>query len=120
MLLPMPVLFALFFVFRSTIEFRGVPFLWIHDLSAHDPYYILPIIMGASMYLLSWIGMRNMPPNPQSKMMSYLMPVMFLAFLGRAAAGLNLYYAVQNIAALPQQWLIARDRTKQKTPVPNK
>jgi YidC/Oxa1 family membrane protein insertase len=114
MLLPMPVLFALYFVFRSTIEFRGVSFLWIHDLSAHDPYYLLPLIMGASMFALSWIGMRNMPPNPQSKMMSYAMPAMFIVFLGRAAAGLNLYYAVQNIAALPQQWLIARERQQQQ------
>jgi YidC/Oxa1 family membrane protein insertase len=113
MLLPMPVLFALFFVFQNTIEFRGAPFGWLSDLSAHDPFYILPIIMAASMYLLSWIGMRNMPPNPQAKMMSYVMPGMFLVFLGRAAAGLNLYYAAQNIAALPQQWLIARERLKQ-------
>jgi len=112
MLLPMPILFALFFVFRSTIEFRGVPFLWIHDLSAHDPFFLLPIIMGISMFLLSWIGMRNMPPNPQSKMMSYLMPLIFVGFFVKAAAGLNLYYAMQNIAALPQQWLIARERSK--------
>jgi len=113
MFLPMPILLALFFVFQNTIEFRGVPFLWLNDLSAHDPYYILPVLMAASMYLLSWLGMRNMPSNPQSKMMSYMMPGMFLLFLGRAAAGLNLYYAAQNLAALPQQWLLIRDRGKQ-------
>jgi YidC/Oxa1 family membrane protein insertase len=72
--------------------------------------------MGISMYLLSWIGMRNMPPNPQAKMMSYMMPVMFTVMFLRFASGLNLYYAVQNIAALPQQWMIARERAKAGTP----
>ena len=109
-LLPMPVLLALFFVFRNTIEFRGVPFWWLSDLSVRDPYYILPLLMGASMYLISWIGMRNTPPNPQAKMMSYIMPAMFTLFLYREAAGLNLYYATQNLATLPQQWHLSRTR----------
>lgn len=113
MLIPMPVLFALFFVFQNTIEFRGVSFLWLADISLKDPYYILPLIMGASMYVLSWIGMRNAPPNPQAKMMSYMFPVIMTVALLNMAAGLNLYYAVQNIAALPQQWLIARERARQ-------
>ncbi len=112
MLLPMPVLIALFFVFQNTIEFRGVPFLWLTDISIKDPYYILPLVMGASMYVLSWIGLRNAPPNPQAKMMSYIFPFMMTFFLLNLAGGLNLYYAVQNIAALPQQWLIARERQK--------
>ena len=112
MLLPMPILFALFFVFQNTIEFRGVPFLWLPDISVKDPYYVVPILMGASMYALSWIGMRNSPPNPQAKMMSWLMPVMMTVFLFNFASGLNLYYAVQNLAALPQQWLIANERGK--------
>ena len=113
-LLPMPILFALFFVFRNTIELRGVPFLWMNDLSARDPFYILPLIMGVSMYLVSWIGMRNAPPNPQAKMMGYMMPVMFTFFFWRAAAGLNLYYATQNLATLPQQWHLANERVKMK------
>jgi YidC/Oxa1 family membrane protein insertase len=112
MLLPMPVLFALYFVFQNTIEFRGVQFLWLPDISLRDPYYIIPVIMGASMFLLSWIGMRSMPPNPQTKMMSYMMPVMFTVMFLNFASGLNLYYAVQNIAALPQQWILTRERAK--------
>ena len=111
-LLPMPILFALFFVFQNTIEFRGVPFLWLHDISIKDPLYILPLLMGASMYLLSWIGMRNAPPNPQAKMMSYMFPVMMTVVLINMASGLNLYYTAQNIAALPQQWFLARERAK--------
>jgi YidC/Oxa1 family membrane protein insertase len=111
-LIPMPILMSLFFVFQNTIEFRGVPFLWLHDISLHDPLYILPLAMGASMFLMSWIGMRNMPPNPQTKMMSYLFPVMLTVALINSAAGLSLYYTVQNLAALPQQWLIANERAK--------
>jgi YidC/Oxa1 family membrane protein insertase len=112
MLLPMPVLFALYFVFQNTIEFRGVSFLWLPDISLQDPIYLTPLLMGVSMYLLSWIGMRNMPANPQAKMMSYMMPVMFTVMFLKFASGLNLYYFIQNVAALPQQWLIARERAK--------
>jgi YidC/Oxa1 family membrane protein insertase len=112
LLLPMPILFALFFVFRSTIEFRGVPFMWMTDISLKDPFYILPLIMGVAMFVLSWIGSRNTPPNPQTKMMMYLFPFMMTFLLANLAAGLNLYYAVQNLAALPQQWLIANERAK--------
>ncbi len=116
MMLPMPVLFALFFVFQNTIEFRGVSFLWLADISQKDPYYVLPILMGISMYFLSWIGLRNSPPNPQAKMMSYMLPAVMTFFLLNLAAGLNLYYAVQNLAAIPQQWLIARERAKSTPP----
>jgi YidC/Oxa1 family membrane protein insertase len=116
MLLPMPVLFALFFVFQNTIEFRGVSFLWLPDISLKDPYYIIPIVMGVSMFALSWIGLRSSPPNPQAKTMAYVMPVMFTVLFLNFASGLNLYYAVQNIAALPQQWLIARERAKARPP----
>jgi len=112
MLLPMPILFALFFVFQNTIEFRGVPFLWLSDISLKDPYYIVPIVMGLSMFVLSVIGMRNSPPNPQAKMMSYVLPVMMTVFFLNLASGLNLYYAVQNLTAIPQQWLISNERAK--------
>ena len=112
MLLPMPILFALFFVFQNTIEFRGVPFLWLNDISLKDPYFIIPVVMGLSMFVLSIIGMRNSPPNPQAKMMAYVLPVMMTVFFLNLASGLNLYYAVQNLTAIPQQWLIANERAK--------
>lgn len=116
MLIPMPVLFALFFVFQNTIEFRGVSFWWMVDISQKDPFYILPVVMAASMFVLSWIGMRNAPPNPQAKLMLYFLPGMMLVILFNFAAGLNLYYAAQNLAALPQQWLIANERAKLAKP----
>jgi len=116
MLIPMPVLYALYFVFQDTIEFRGVSFLWMADISQRDPYYILPILMAVSMFLLSWIGLRASPQNSQAKMMAYTMPVVMGVLFYRLAAGLNLYYAVQNLAAIPQQWLIARERAKAGAP----
>ncbi|MDB4907070.1 MAG: hypothetical protein JWO05_1854 [Gemmatimonadetes bacterium] len=112
MLLPMPILFALYYVFGNTIEFRGVPFLWLADLSLKDPFYIAPVLTGVTMFAASWIGMRNAPPNPQAKTMAYMMPAMLTALFLNFASGLNLYYAVQNIASLPQQWLLARERGK--------
>ncbi len=112
MLLPMPILFALYFVFQNTIEFRGVSFLWLPDISQRDPYFITPLLMGVSMFVMSWIGMRNAPPNPQAKMMLFMMPVMMTVLFLNFASGLNMYYAVQNIAAIPQQWLLSRERAK--------
>ena len=115
MLLPMPVFITLFFVFQNTIEFRGVPFLYLTDISQKDPTFIIPLLMAASAFLLSWIGMRGVPPNPQAKIMAYMFPAMMFAFFFSAAAGLNLYYMVQNLAALPQQWLISKERLNAKS-----
>ena len=112
MLLPMPVLFALFFVFQNAIELRGTAFLWIPDLSRPDPLYVIPILMGASMYVLTKVGQVGMEPNPQMKMMLYMMPVMMTGMFLFFPSGLNLYYTVSNIASIPQQWLLARERQK--------
>jgi YidC/Oxa1 family membrane protein insertase len=112
MLLPMPVLFALFFVFQNTIELRGASFLWLPDLSRPDPLYIIPVVMGLSMYGLSKVGQIGMEHNPQMKMMLYVMPVMMTFLFLNFASGLNLYYAVSNIASIPQPWMLARERVK--------
>jgi YidC/Oxa1 family membrane protein insertase len=118
MLLPMPILFALFFVFQNTIELRGASFLWLPDLSRADPLFIIPVVMGLSMYVVSKVGQIGMAPNPQMKMMLYLMPVMMTVMFLKFAAGLNLYYAVQNLASVPQQWLLAKERLKANPPKP--
>ena len=112
MLVPLPILLTLFFVFQNTIEFRGVPFLWLPDLSLRDPFYIVPALMGGSMLLLGWISQRGMETNPQMKMLSYVMPVVFTFFLATFAAGLNLYYTASNFASLPQQLYLTRERRK--------
>lgn len=114
MLLPLPVLFALFFVFQNTIEFRGVPFLWLPDLARHDPLYIIPIVMGLSMYVVSKIGQKGMAPTPQTKMMLYFLPAFMTFIFFRFPSGLNLYYTVQNIVSIPQQWLLAQRRLAQQ------
>jgi len=113
MLLPLPILFALFFVFANTIELRGVPFLWLPDLSRADPLYIIPVVMGLSMFTVTKVGQRGMPPNPQSTMMLYILPVMMTVLFLKFASGLNLYYTVQNLFSIPQQYLIAQRRLKQ-------
>jgi len=99
-------------VFANTIEFRGVPFLWLPDLSRADPYFVLPIIMGLSMFVLSKVGQIGMPPNPQAKMMLYFMPIFMTVLFMRFAAGLNLYYAVSNLFSIPQQYFIAQRRLR--------
>jgi YidC/Oxa1 family membrane protein insertase len=113
MLLPFPILIALFFVFANTIELRGVSFLWLPDLSLRDPYYIIPVVMGASMWALSKLGQIGMPPNPQAKMMTTIMPVMMTFLFLNFASGLNLYYAVSNLVSLPQQYLINQARQRE-------
>ena len=115
MLLPWPVLIALFFVFQNTIELRGVPFLWLPDLSAKDPFYVLPVLLAVSMFLMQWISLRSLDTdNPQMKMMMYIMPPMMLFIFMNLASGLNLYYATANIATLPQQIWIARERKRMR------
>jgi len=108
-------LIALFFVFQNTIELRGVEFLWLPDLSAKDPFYILPAVLAVSMFLMQWVSMRSLEqPNQQMKMMMYIMPIMMLFIFVNLASGLNLYYATANIATIPQQMWIAGERKKMK------
>jgi YidC/Oxa1 family membrane protein insertase len=121
MLLPWPVLIALFFVFQNTIELRGVPFLWLPDLSAKDPLYLLPILLAVSMFAMQWVSLRSLEQsNPQMKMMLWLMPGMMLFIFMNLASGLNLYYATANIATIPQQIWIAKERKKMKGKPPPK
>ncbi len=118
MLAPFPILITLFFVFQNTIEFRGVPFLWIPDLSLKDPLYLVPVFMGASMLLLNWIGQRGMETNTQMKMFTYVIPVVFTFLFANFAAGLNLYYAASNVASLPQQVYLAKERRQRRAAGP--
>ncbi|HEX9105726.1 MAG TPA: YidC/Oxa1 family insertase periplasmic-domain containing protein, partial [Longimicrobiales bacterium] len=113
MLIPMPVLFTLYFVFQGTIEFRGVSFLWLPDLSRADPLYILPLLLGITMFLLQWLGMKSTPsPNPQMKMMTYFMPIIWVVLFLNFASGLNLYYVAQNFASIPQQLQLLAERKR--------
>jgi YidC/Oxa1 family membrane protein insertase len=103
-LIPMPILFALFFVFQSTIEFRGQSFLWLPDLSQPDPWYILPILMGLTMFISS----KMVQTDPKMAAMTYAMPVVLTFVFLNLAAGLVLYYTVSNVLTFVQQWMLRR------------
>lgn len=112
MLIPMPVLITLFFVFQNFIEFRGVPFLWLPDLSRADPLYILPLLLGATIFVQQIISMKTMPPNPQMKFMLYFMPLFMIVIFLNLASGLNLYYAAQNLPGFIQQMQLSKERAR--------
>ncbi|MEO8450436.1 MAG: membrane protein insertase YidC [Gemmatimonadota bacterium] len=116
MLLPWPVLLALYFVFANTIELRGASFLWLPDLSRPDPIYIIPVLMGLSMFAVTRLGQRGLPPNPQMKAMLYIMPAMMTVLFLTFPSGLNLYYTVMNLASIPQQWMISQERLRKIGP----
>ena len=108
-----PVFIALYWVLLAAIELRHAPFvLWIHDLAALDPYYVLPVLMTATMILQT--RMNPVPPDPvQAKVMKF-MPFVFSIFFFFFPAGLVLYWLVNNILSILQQWQIQRmfDRDK--------
>jgi YidC/Oxa1 family membrane protein insertase len=114
LLIPMPVLITLFFVFQGAIEFRGTSFAWLPDLSLRDPYYLLPIFLMASMFGLQWISTKlsGMEQNEQTRIMMYMMPLVMGFVFFVMPSGLNLYYASTNIASFPQQILIANERRR--------
>lgn len=114
LLIPMPVLITLFFVFQGAIEFRGASFAWLPDLSLRDPWHILPVFLMVSMFGLQWIStkMSGMEQNEQTKMMMYTMPLVMGFVFFVMPSGLNLYYAATNVASFPQQIMIAQERRR--------
>jgi YidC/Oxa1 family membrane protein insertase len=108
MLLQMPVFLALWSMLTNVFELRHAPFaLWIHDLSAKDPFYVLPVLLGASMVAQSALAPPMGDPQ-QRKMMMVLMPVMMVFFFAQSPAGLGLYYLMFNLIGLLQTWWVRR------------
>ncbi|RBW52108.1 membrane protein insertase YidC [Marinobacter sp. F3R11] len=106
-LVQMPVFISLYWVLFESVQLRHAPFmLWIHDLSVMDPYFILPILMGASMMLQ--MSLNPTPPDPMQAKIMKLMPVVFTVFFLWFPAGLVLYWLVNNILSISQQWYITR------------
>lgn len=107
MLVQIPVFIALYWVLVESVQLRLAPFmLWIQDLSAPDPYYVLPILMGATMFIQQKLSPP--PPDPmQAKMMMFL-PVVFTVFFVNFPAGLVLYWVVNNTLSILQQVVITR------------
>jgi YidC/Oxa1 family membrane protein insertase len=110
-----PVFISLYWVLLSSVEMRGAPWvLWIHDLSQQDPYFILPVLMAVSMFLQT--KLNPTPPDPvQAKMMMF-MPIAFSVMFFFFPAGLVLYYVVNNVLSIAQQYYITRmmGKCKQK------
>ena len=107
MLLQMPVFLALYWVLLESVEIRHSPWIfWIQDLSAKDPLFVLPILMGASMMLMQ--KLQPMPTDPmQAKVMQFL-PIVFTFFFMIFPAGLVLYWTVNNLLSMAQQWFVNR------------
>lgn len=107
MLIQVPFFIALYYVLIESVELRQAPFIgWIKDLSIRDPYFVLPVLMGLSMFLQQ----RLNPPSPdplQAKIMLFL-PVLFTVFFATFPAGLVLYWLVNNCAGALQQWYIMK------------
>lgn len=106
-LVQIPVFIALYWVLLGSVEIRQAPFaLWITDLSAQDPWYILPILMGATMIIQTRLNPE--PPDPVQAKIMKVMPIAFSIFFFFFPAGLVLYWLVNNILSIAQQWHINR------------
>jgi YidC/Oxa1 family membrane protein insertase len=107
MVIQIPFFIAFYWVLLESVEMRQAPFmLWITDLSTRDPYFVLPLLMGAAMF-----GQQKLNPTPpdpvQAKIMTFL-PVMFTVFFAFFPAGLVLYWLTNSVLSILQQWRINR------------
>lgn len=112
MLIQIPVFIALYWSILASVEMRYAPFFgWITDLSAPDPYYILPVIMGISMIVQMRLNPK--PPDPMQAKLMQIMPMIFSVMFFFFPAGLVLYSIVNNILSIAQQWFITRSTEAQ-------
>jgi YidC/Oxa1 family membrane protein insertase len=106
-LVQIPVFIALYWVLLGTAEMRGAPWLgWITDLSAKDPSFILPLIMGVTMFVQT--KLNPTPPDPMQAKLMLWMPVIFTGMFLFFPAGLVLYWTVNNTLSIAQQWQVNR------------
>jgi YidC/Oxa1 family membrane protein insertase len=106
-LVQIPVFLALYWVLLESVELRQAPFIgWIKDLSTYDPYFVLPVLMGISMFVQQ--RMNPAPPDPVQAKVMQILPVVFTVFFIFFPAGLVLYWLVNNVLSIAQQWLITR------------
>ena len=117
LLIQMPIFLALYWVFLESVELRHAPFIfWIQDLSAMDPYFVLPILMGISMFVMQKMQPMTIQDPMQQKIMQY-MPVVFSIFMAWFPSGLVLYWLVSNLISIAQMKVIFNgiEKAKQKT-----
>jgi YidC/Oxa1 family membrane protein insertase len=100
----MPIFIALYWVLMESVDLRHAEFLYLADLSVKDPYFILPIIMGASMFIQQMLNPT--PPDPMQAKIMKMLPIMFTFFFLWFPAGLTLYWVVNNVLSIAQQYVI--------------
>jgi YidC/Oxa1 family membrane protein insertase len=111
MLLQMPVFFALYWALMESVQLRHAPFiLWIRDLSAMDPYFVLPLFMGVTMFLQ--MRLNPAPTDPMQAKVMQFMPIMFTALFLFFPSGLVLYWITNNVLSIAQQWIITHRLSK--------
>jgi YidC/Oxa1 family membrane protein insertase len=102
-----PVFIALYWVLLASVEMRNAPWIgWIQDLSSPDPWFILPVIMAVSMYIQ--VKLNPTPPDPMQAKIMMFMPIAFSVMFFFFPAGLVLYWVVNNILSIGQQWVITK------------
>ncbi|HLF39067.1 MAG TPA: membrane protein insertase YidC [Burkholderiales bacterium] len=110
-----PVFIALYWVLLASVELRQAPFmLWIDDLAAPDPWFILPILMAGTMFVQTWLNPE--PPDPVQARVMKIMPIVFSVFFFFFPAGLVLYWLVNNVLSIAQQWQITRALEREAAP----
>jgi YidC/Oxa1 family membrane protein insertase len=112
MVIQMPFFLAFYWVLVESVEMRQAPFvLWIDDLSARDPFFVLPLLMGAAMFFQT--RLNPAPPDPMQARVMQIMPIVFTAFFLWFPAGLVLYWLTNTLLGIAQQWrinqLVARE-----------
>jgi YidC/Oxa1 family membrane protein insertase len=116
LLLQMPVWLALYATLQTSVELYRQPFLWVKDLTAFDPLYILPVTMGASSFIMQKLSPQP-ADNAQAKMLLYFMPAFFTFIMLKLPAGLTLYILVNNLLSIAQQqWIMRKDRKANPEP----
>jgi YidC/Oxa1 family membrane protein insertase len=113
-LIQMPFFFAFYWVLIESVEMRQAPFmLWINDLSVRDPFFILPLLMGAAMFFQT--RLNPAPPDPIQARVMQIMPIVFTGFFAFFPAGLVLYWLTNTVLSMLQQWrintIVAREGT---------
>jgi YidC/Oxa1 family membrane protein insertase len=111
----MPVFIALYWVLLESVELRQAPFfLWIDDLSAKDPYYVLPVLFGISMLIQQKLSTAQGTMDPMQQRVMMMMPVVMTVFFALFPSGLVLYWVVSNTLGILQQWYITRKVESEK------
>jgi YidC/Oxa1 family membrane protein insertase len=114
LLIQMPFLWAYYSMLRDALDLRHAHWLWVHDLSARDPYFLLPILMVVSMFAMQRITPQAGMDPQQQRMMNWMMPLMMGFIFFNLAAGLNLYYAETNLISMAQQAIMNRTKLGQE------